>query len=265
MTASTATAPTRAAMTIGAQARAVRWATIAGLVVVWEVGARYLLAGNSYIAPPSRALTTGLRQFLGSGGGAALWETTSRFLLAFAVVVVVAPLMGLLIGRLGAALFGGMRDVFSVLLALPLVPFYPLLVLWFGIGAASETVFGVIHGLVPVVLMTMVAAREVPAGLVASARAMGASRRRLILNVVMPAVLPDVMSALKVGSALTLLGVMLGELMLTVDGVGSAISGSVANGRAEMLTAIVALICVGAIVVNAILGAVERRFSFWRQ
>lgn len=254
-----------APVSIGAQARAVRWVTIAGLVAVWEVLGRTVLSDNSYIAPPSRVLTSGIREFAESGGGIALWQTTSRFLVAFAVVIVLAPLIGLMLGRLGEAFFGGTRDVFSILLALPLVPFYPLLVLWFGIGAASETMFGVIHGLVPVVLMTMVAVREVPVSLIASARAMGATRRQLLANVVLPAVLPDVMSALKVGSALTLLGVMLGELMLTVDGVGSAISGAVANGRAEILTAVVVLVCAGAMAVNSLLGAVERRFSFWRQ
>ena len=94
---------------------------------------------------------------------------------------------------------------------------------------------------------------------------MGASRWQVLVRVAAPAVLPDVMGALKVGGALTLLGVLLGELMITVDGVGAVITGAVANNQAATLTAVVSLVCVGAVLVNALLAAIERHLSFWRR
>jgi ABC-type nitrate/sulfonate/bicarbonate transport system permease component len=255
----------RSTRSLRTRARLLRWATLGGLLIGWEVVAGFVVRGNGYIAPPTTTLTEGVAGFLREGGGLELWQTTSRYLIAFAFVAACGPLIGLALGRLGGALFGGARDVLSVLFALPMVPFYPLLVLWFGLGAGSEVVFGVIHGLVPVVLMTMVASRSVSPALIDSGRAMGANRWQILVRVAAPAVLPDVMGALKVGGALTLLGVLLGELMITVDGVGAAITGAIANSQATILTAIVSLVCLGAVVVNALLAAIERQFSFWRQ
>jgi ABC-type nitrate/sulfonate/bicarbonate transport system permease component len=250
---------------LNAHARLLRWATLVGILVMWEVVARVLVSGNGYIAPPSAALTEGVRDFLDAGGLEGLWQTTSRYVTAFAVVAACGPLLGLALGRLGGPLFGGARDVLTVLFALPMVPFYPLLVLWFGLGAGSEVVFGIIHGLVPVVLMTMIASRTVPTALIDSGRSMGASRWQVLVRVAAPAVLPDVMGALKVGGALTLLGVLLGELMITVDGVGAVITGAIANSQAATLTAVVSLVCLGAVLVNALLAAIERHLSFWRR
>jgi NitT/TauT family transport system permease protein len=155
--------------------------------------------------------------------------------------------------------------VFSVLYTLPLVPFYPLFVLWLGLGFRSEVAFGAVHGVVPVVLGTMAAASRVDPLLVTAARSMGASRRRALSMVVLPASVPDVVGALRIGAALCLLGVLLAELMVSVDGVGHVIAGLIANLRGAEADAVVLAVCVGAVAVNVVLHAAERQLSRWRE
>jgi len=67
--------------------------------------------------------------------------------------------------------------------------------------------------------------------------------------------------ALRVGAALCLLGVLLAELMVSVDGVGHLIAGLIANLRGAEADAVILAVCVGAVVVNLLLAAVERRVS----
>ena len=54
-------------------------------------------------------------------------------------------MVALALGRAGVYLPVA-RDVTAVLYALPLVPFYPLFVLWLGLGAPAEVAFGAVHG-----------------------------------------------------------------------------------------------------------------------
>lgn len=104
----------------------------------------------------------------------------------------------------------------------------PLFVLWLGLGDGSEIAFGAIHGIIPVILMTMTAGASVDPAVLDSGRAMGAGRLRRLLFLVVPACLPDIIGALKIGAA---------------------------------LDAMVLVVCAGALVVNAVLSAIEKRAS----
>ncbi|UUT36559.1 ABC transporter permease subunit [Microbacterium elymi] len=149
----------------------------------------------------------------------------------------------------------------SILYALPMVPFYPLLVLWLGLGAPSEVAFGVIHGIVPVVLIVMTASNVVRPDLLTSAQVMGAGSGQRLLWVVLPATLPEVVGALKIGASLTMLGVLLAELMISVDGIGSFITQQITNHQGARLDAMIVVVCIGVVVINTLLSALERRLA----
>lgn len=248
-----------------ATVQVVRWGTIAVAVVAWELVTRGPLAGNGYLAGPVDVVTQGLPEIAASDPLQALWHTTFRFLLAFAITAVVGTVTGLVMGRLHAQLFAGLRDVVSVLYALPMAPFYPLFVLWLGLGDRSEVAFGVIHGVVPVVLLTMTASATIPSGYLVAARSMGARRGQYLWSVMLPAVVPQLVSALKIGAALSLLGVLLAELMISVGGVGSFIAGRISSQQAAPLDAMVLVVCVGAFAVNSALSALEQWTSRWER
>ena len=245
-------------------AQVVRWATVVLFLALWEFLLDGPFAGNNFIAAPSGVVSRGLPVIFEPANLNALWQTTSRFLQAFAIVAVFGTAIGLVLGRIHRQVFHGARDVVTVLYALPMVPFYPLFVLWLGLGMRSEVAFGVIHGIIPVILITMTASAGVDPNLVTSGDSMGASALQRLRLIILPAILPDVFSALKIGAALSLLGVLLGELMISIDGIGTFISGQINNHGAAPLDAMIIVVCVGVVVINVILSAIERRVSKWR-
>jgi NitT/TauT family transport system permease protein len=248
----------------GLRVGAVRWGTVLVVLVVWEIVCDSVLRGNAFLAPPSQVLTSGLVAIGQPTNLLALWQMSSRFFEAFGIVAVAGTLLGLMLGRLHRHVFHGARDVVTVLYALPMVPFYPLFVLWLGLGMRSEVAFGVVHGVIPVILITMTASAAVDTTLISSGDALGASRLQRLRLIILPAILPDVLAALKVGAALSLLGVLLGELMISIDGVGSFIQGQINNHQAAPLDAMILVVCLGVVFINVALSAIERRTSRWR-
>lgn len=246
-------------------AQLIRWGTVLGLVGGWEVLGRARLRGNDFLTTPGRIFADGLPAVWRENSLALVAHTTYRFLMAFAIVAVAGTAIGLTLGRLHHHLFLGSRDVMTVLYALPMAPFYPLFVLWLGLGDKSEIAFGAIHGIIPVILMTMTASAAVAPNIIDSGRAMGAGRGRRLVHLIVPACLPDIVGALKIGAALSLLGVLLAELMISVNGVGTFLTLQITNHRAAPLDAMVIVVCIGALVVNAALSAVERRASHGRE
>lgn len=97
---------------------ALRWAAIAVLILGWELISRLVVSDESYLAPPSRVIGSGPAYLLETDTLVGLWTTTLRFLAAF-----------------------GITAAFGVQYTLPLMPFYPLFVLWFRLGFPSEVAF----------------------------------------------------------------------------------------------------------------------------
>lgn len=247
-----------------AQVVALRFAALVAAVIAWAAVTAGPLRESDYVAGPVAVLTDGLRYVLLESTLQALWTTTFRFLVAFAIAGVVGVVLGVLFGRAGSLVYGTARDATMVLYTLPLVPFYPLFVLWLGLGAKSEIAFGAIHGVIPVILVTMSAAARVSGELLLASTALGAGRAQRFGKVVLPAIVPDLVGALRVGAALSLLGVLLGELMISVDGVGDLMAQMIANLRPAELNAVVLAVCVGAVLINSVMTAMERHFSRWR-
>ena len=107
--------------------------------------------------------------------------------------------------------------MFSSLYAVPIVILYPIFTAWFGIGSESKIAFAGVYGFFPVMLSTAAGIRTIDPQFLLAARSMGATLPQQITRVIIPASIPTVLAGLRLGGALTIIGVVVSE-MLTVVG-----------------------------------------------
>src|SRR5436189_68951 len=88
----------------------------------------------------------------------------------------------------------------------------PVILLLFGLGISATIAFGVIHGVIPVIVFTMNVVRNIKGVYFRAARTMRLSLMQTALTIVVPAAMPEIISGFRVGFALTLLGTLIGEL-----------------------------------------------------
>jgi NitT/TauT family transport system permease protein/taurine transport system permease protein len=100
--------------------------------------------------------------------------------------------------------------------------------------------------------------------LVLMARANGASRRQMATEVIIPAALPAVVSGLRIGGALTTIGVVVAEMLAATDGIGFLITQNRTMFRTPEVYFGILLVLVLAGVLDTIIGRIERRASRWR-
>ena len=98
--------------------------------------------------------------------------------------------------------------VFSSLYAVPIVILYPIFTAWFGIGSESKIAFAGIYGFFPVMLSTAAGIRTIDPQYLLAARSMGATLPQQITRVIIPASIPTVLTGLRLGGALTIIGVV---------------------------------------------------------
>jgi NitT/TauT family transport system permease protein len=189
-------------------------------------------------------------------------ENASATATAFVLALILAYGFGLAIGVwMGAHHLSGAvgEPILVALYSLPKITLYPVILLMFGLGLSGKTVFGALHGILPVALLTMAAIRNISPVYLKVARSMKLSRRQTILMVLFPATLPEIVSGLRIGLTVTLLGVLLAEMFASKQGLGFLIMNAMSLLQSEEMLAIAVLLFAFATVANALLLWIEHR------
>jgi NitT/TauT family transport system permease protein len=195
--------------------------------------------------------------------------TTARFAdnaaataTAFAFALMLAYGIGLAIGVwMGAHRLSGAvgEPILVALYSLPKITLYPVVLLIFGLGISGKTAFGALHGILPVALLTMAAIRNISPVYLKTARSMRLSGWQTVMMVLFPATLPEVVSGLRIGLTVTLLGVLLAEMFASKQGLGFLIMNAMSLLQTEEMIAVAVLLFAFAALTNALLLWIEHR------
>jgi NitT/TauT family transport system permease protein len=233
--------------------------TIAVVLVLIGLWQTVHLLGGAAIGSPV-ATVHGLWQMMGT---ASFWEDAAETGRALAYSLVIAVAGGIALGLgLGANRLAAKvaEPMMMNLYSLPKVTLYPLVLLVFGLGIASKVAFGVMHGLIPILIFTMNGVRQIKPVYFRAAHAMHLSRNQIALRVVLPAVLPEVLSGVRLGFSLSLLGVLIGEMFASQKGLGHQLANAMNLGNIDALMAVALFLMLFALAGNALLMTLSRRY-----
>jgi NitT/TauT family transport system permease protein len=153
--------------------------------------------------------------------------------------------------------------ILAALYAVPAVVWYPSLMLFFGLGAASKIAFGFLLGFFPITLAVLAGIRQVNPQLITVARAFGASRLTVFRKVMLPAMLFTLVGGLRTGLALAVIGVIVGEVLGSKAGLGSLINHAYGLFRTADYVALVLVTLALIVACDALASALERRAQRW--
>ena len=226
------------------------------LLAAWQ--ALYAAVGEVALTPPLATV---------SNAGALLasplfWRHLEATADAFAVSLVITAAGGVAAGlALGFHRFSGLvsEPILTAVYTLPKVTLYPLVLLVFGLGISAKIAFGVMHGIIPVTLITMNAVRNIDPVHLKTARVLNLTPLQTAATVLAPAVTPEIFTGLRVGFSLTLLGVIIGEMFASQRGLGFMIINGMNTHDVPTMMAVILLIVAFAVVAGTLLLAADRR------
>jgi NitT/TauT family transport system permease protein len=244
-----------------ARVASLQLASVLAVLATWEGLARGGFVDPLFVPAPS-AVARSMPSVSGVALGG-LAETLGKTAVACALSIVLGVAGGLVLGRAGA-LETAVRPFVIALYGMPKILVLPWIVLLLGYGTTPAVVYGTLHGFFPILVLVTGAVRDVDRQLLAVARSFGARPRQLYLKVILPAIVPSVIAAVRLGIVFCLLGVLVAEMFAGLRGVGALMS-ALANGfRAPELFAATALVSAAAIAGVLVLDAVNERLSRWR-
>jgi len=242
---------------------AVRAAIVASALLAWEVWAR--LANPLLYVPPSHTLPA-LGRLLRLDSYPDLPEnlllTLGEIVAAYGLAVGGGIGVGFALGlyRILGRAYG---PILAALYAVPAVVWYPSLMLFFGLAAASKIAFGFLLGFFPIALAVLAGMRQVNPHLLTVARAFGAGRMTMFAKVMVPAMLYTLVGGLRTGLALSVVGVIVGEILGSKAGLGALINHAYGLMRTPDYVALVLVALLIVVALDAAASLMERRAGRW--
>ena len=190
---------------------------IALIVAVWWM---VVAATKSVVFPTPLAVITGTLELIRDGTlwmhiGASLFRVGVGFLLA----VLVAVPLGLWMGWVKGAYFT-LNPVFQMLRPISPIAWIPIAILWFGVGNASPIFLIFIASVFPMIVQTVAGVHTIEQRYLRAAANFGVSRATLFRQVVIPAVLPQIIVGMRIGLGVAWLVVVAAEMIALRSGLG---------------------------------------------
>ncbi len=235
-----------------------------GVIAVWQL---IVIVGRypSFILPTPREVWSELTSILPT---ASFWGHVAATL--------IEVLGGLFIGASLAVLLGYciaksplVNSVVSPLVvasqAIPIVAIAPLLAIWFGYGITPKIVTSLLIVFFPILVSVVAGIRSVEPNLRDLMRSLQANHWQMFTKLEVPSALPMVLSGLKVGATLAVIGAIVGEFVNSDRGLGFLIKqGNGEYNTARTFAALIVLMIMALLMYGSV-ALLERKWLAWRK
>lgn len=191
------------------------------------------------------------------------WATLQLVYFGFIGGSALGIIVGVITGRI--AIFGKLFDpLVSVTYPIPKIALFPIFVIWFGIGFMSKAVVVFLAAFYPVYIHTFDGVRGVPELHIWSAQNFDASRLQILTEVVIPDSLPQILSGLRVGLALSFIVVFSAELIQSDLGLGQLALQARQFNNYELMFSAISMIALFGVIHDRLLLLTRRRLLYWQ-
>ena len=240
---------------------AARFILVLILLFSWEAITRFGHVSHIIMAPPSLILVTLFKILFGASRVPEFYKnfriTVVEIGAAYALAASLGLFLGFIIGR--SKLIGDAYEpILLVLFSIPKIIIYPIVFLLLGIEMMPKIAFGVIMGIFSIIFNTAAGFKQVEDSYVKLARVVGCTPLETFFKVVVPAAAPTILGGLRLGFGYTVIGVVVGELLVVNAGMGFLIDWAAFQYRTPELYALIILTMMVGITGNTLFARMER-------
>jgi NitT/TauT family transport system permease protein len=237
------------------------------LIGGWEFASRVGIIDPFFWGQPSgiwAQIVTWVTQGTAQGP---LWEqvavTLEETILGFVIGVILGVVFGVVLGR-NRFLADILSPYIKAANAIPRVVLGPIFAIGLGLGIQSKIALAVVMVFFVVFFNAFQGVREVDRNLLANARILGASQRQLSTAVIIPSALSWIIASLHTSFSFALVGAIVGEFVGSIQGLGGLIQTAKGTFNVNGVFAAMAIMTVVALIMDALVTALENRLLHWR-
>ncbi|HZQ13607.1 MAG TPA: ABC transporter permease [Pseudolabrys sp.] len=242
----------------------IRFSPLLLLALGWEAVARLELVSTTALPPLSDVIASWFDMVK---DGELVTNGLSSLYRAFAglgLAILIGGTLGIVMAWWRPA-FVLLSPLVEIFYPLPKSALIPVTVIWLGFGDGSKILLIFLGCMLPVTIGAFNGARASEQALVWSARSMGASRLRMLWDVVLPSAMPELLNGVRTALALSFILLVSSELIVAQKGFGFLIGSFGANGSYDAMYAVVLTVAFLGFAADRVYLAITKRALAWRE
>jgi NitT/TauT family transport system permease protein len=240
--------------------RLLPWFVILAMFLFWELFVR-AFSIQQFVLPAPSAIFESLWQWRVPILENA-WQTLMTTLIGFAFAIMIGGIGGIALGS-SSVIYDGFYPALIAFNSVPKVAVIPVLVIWFGIGTVPAIITAFLLSFFPILVNVATGIATVEPELRDVLRALGATKRQVIIKVGLPRAMPYFFASLKIAMTVAFVGSIVAETVAANSGIGNLML--VASSRFEVPLAFAGLFVTGLMGVGmyVVCVAIEQRMTGW--
>jgi ABC-type nitrate/sulfonate/bicarbonate transport system permease component len=235
--------------------------SIGAILLLWHVVA--VMTGPLFLTTPWQTLVSLYDIVINDDLLSAAGDSLYVFAIGFSLAATTGVVVGILGGYFVVA--GRLLDVpVTIMWSTPTVGLIPVMVMWVGLGTATQIIIVYLSALFPIIINTQAGVRTVEPTFLNVASVFGKSRWYTFTRVVVPAAAPHIGSGLRLGVGRAIIGVFVAELFTSTSGLGAKMSYYATFFQTGNYFAALVVFIAISMAVTALMVGLTRRWSNWR-
>ena len=232
---------------------ALRIAIVLAVLALWQIVA---WSGLLYrdVVPSLLAIGSALTQTLGDP--TFYWHlgtTAYEIVIALAIGGLSGLVVGLILG--GSRLLSQAFETYLYYLGpTPKIIFFPVMIMWFGVGPGSKIAMGAVSCFFPIALSVAAGMRQIEPVLIRVGRSFRANSWQMATKIYMPAMRHPIINGVRLGFGVALIGTLLAETKLSNRGIGFLVIQAYSMFNMPQMYSLLIVLFVVAIGANALIG-----------
>jgi ABC-type nitrate/sulfonate/bicarbonate transport system permease component len=231
-------------------------------LLLWQLAVDLTDPNSPMVSSPSRIVRAGLN-YVGSRQFFADFTASGiEFFWGFGLAVVVGIGLGYMLGWFRRLEYF-LDPLINFLYASPRIALAPLLILWLGIGIGSKIAIIFLMSVFPILINTILGVRSADRDLIEVARSFNASNWQLLRTIIIPSSTPYIVTGVRIGLGVALIGVVVGEFIAATRGVGFTIQQAASNFDVDLVFVGLILIGFAGLLLTELLHHLEVKLTSW--
>lgn len=232
------------------------------LVIVWEITSRHV--NNLFVATP-RSVVIGIinLQLTGQLLNSALYSL-GRVLLASVLASIVSILIGITVYAV-TPIRDFIYPIIKSLRFIPITAFYPLLIMWCGIGEYMKITFLFIVTFITMLPSVVLSLSDVNPDMIDTGKTIGMDKFQILYRIVIPYTVPNILQTFALLLSIGWTYIPYVETINAKYGLGYIVYQSSSRGRTDLVFSAVIVIIALSVMIDIILNKLIRRMFKWKR
>lgn len=187
-------------------------------LLIWELLGRNI--NPIFASYPTEIIKTFFEMLFTANFLNSLTISIVELIYGFGLSILLGVPIGLLIGKI-EVLENILGPFINAFYGIPRIVFIPLIILWFGLALKAKIVMIILLAIFPIIINTISGVKNIDKSLIETAKAFGANEKQVIFTVILPGSLPFIMTGIKLGAGMAIIGMILGEMFTALTGLGA--------------------------------------------